>query len=110
MNLHPDADFEPDDGNEEECVCDACKSGLCDAVDSGEINELEFAKAVFKQLNGDILNWLMALSYLSVHSHEIGGNPIKLTVAGVTMQVNYLPEEEQVVDAGGTTSGGIPSR
>jgi len=108
VNLHPDPEFpEPDD---EDCDCDACKSGLCDAVESGEIDNLEFAKTIFKSLNTDILNWLMSLSYLVVHSHGTTGSPIRLTIAGTSLAVTYLgsADEPQVTASDKTEGQTIP--
>ena len=99
MNLHPDADFpEPDD---EDCVCDACKSGLSDEVDvaADAMSEFHLAKQTFQQLNNDIMRWLFALSYLIVHAHQHTGKPVKLTIGGVSMNVSYSPEESQVDSA-----------
>jgi hypothetical protein len=100
VNLHPDADF-PQPEDDEYCTCDACKAGLSDEVEPvmNAMSEFHLAKQTFQQLNNDIMRWLFALSYLTVHAHQHTGKGVKLTIGGVSMNVSYSPEESQVDSA-----------
>lgn len=85
--MTPDHSPLPED---EPCLCDACLSGVDVDAAQDSISDLDLAKQTFQQLNDEVMRWLFALSYLTVHAQQNTDKPVKLTIGDVDLMVVYL--------------------